>query len=74
MISRKEMLDIIATEAIEGGDFGGCSDHRVVVDRPSIPEEISRSNPHPPQSSQTVAVNDDVWLVRMSDGRLEWRD
>ena len=69
MISQKEMLDIIRTEAIEGpeGIRGTNRQGYIPPSRGEIPENSSRKDMSEPFYC-------DLRLVRYEDGRLEWKD
>jgi hypothetical protein len=69
MISQKEMLDIICTEAIEGpeGIRGTNRQGYLPPSRGEIPE-----NPNRKDTSKSFYY--DLRLVRYYDGRLEWVD
>jgi hypothetical protein len=62
MISQQEMLDMIATEAVEGGP------------PPPKPLRMSPKMLRRAVRSLNMFVRYDLRLVRHEDGRLEWRD
>lgn len=71
MISQKEMLDIIRTEAIEGQERirGTNRQGYLPPSRGEIPE-----NPLRGDTSPKVSVGYDLRLVRYEDGSLRWED
>jgi hypothetical protein len=76
MISQKEMLDIICTEAIEYGGLqevpaqqhGGSTSFFSPKRAARAPEESNLS--HPTSGSPTVVY--DLRLIREKDGTLRW--
>lgn len=65
MIDMKDLLDIIATEAVEG-DSGGCSDYARSV-QPAISHDYAQASP-----SAEPSFHYDLELIRRPDGTLEW--
>ena len=63
-------MNIIRTEAIEGTSHG-CQDysHRPPCQEPRMAERLGGG-----QDSKISLVRYDLRLVRLTDGRLEWRD
>ena len=78
MISQKEMLDIICTEAIEHGGLqeipgqqhGGRTSFHEAKRGARTTEENNIVNP----TSECPAVQYDLRLVREPDGTLTWED
>jgi len=78
MISQKEMLNIICTEAIEygglqelpGQQHGGKTSFHSAKRESRGPEEINGSRPE----SDSSTVQYDIRLIRKTNGILQWKD
>jgi len=78
MISQKEMLNIICTEAIEygglqevpGQQHGGKTSFHSAKRGARGPDEKNGGRPDP----DLPAVNYDLRLIRETDGALRWKD
>lgn len=66
MISHRDMLNIIATEALEGGDPRHYADER------NYRQETRRISPT--RESNDFSVHYGLRVVREKDGSLKWED